>query len=34
MRDQQLPFAVMATTTLSDLHATGRPTRVLPKRRS
>lgn len=32
MRDQQMPFAVMATAAMTDLHAAGRPTRVLPRR--
>ncbi len=31
MKDPQLPFAVMATRILSDLHVAGRPTRVAPR---
>ena len=31
MKDPQLPFAVMATRILSDLHAAGYSTRVVPR---
>ena len=34
MIDQQLPFAALSTKTMTDLHAAGRPTRVIPRRRS
>lgn len=31
MRDQQLPFACFSSSRVSDLHATGRPTRIIPR---
>ena len=31
MRDLQMPFATLATITMTDLHVAGRPTRVLPR---
>ena len=34
IRDQQLPFSTMVTEKMTDLHVTGRPTRVLPRQRS
>ena len=33
MKDPQLPFAVLTTRILPDLHTVGRPTRVLPRGR-
>ena len=33
MKDPQLPFAVLTSWILPDLHTAGRPTRVLPRGR-
>ena len=34
MVDQQLPFAVLSTNHINDLHAAGRPTRAATRKRS